>query len=655
MQPRDDRRKTYRRADDLYRKSIEELKDYAIFMINENGIVVNWNLGAQRILGYKEEEVVGAKAEIFFTPEDRAANVPEREMNQAIVQGRAEDERWHMRRDKSRFWASGVMSRVNDDSGKLVGFTKIMRDLTESRRLERERDQLFSLSVDMLCIVRLDGFFERVNPAFLKALGYSEQELLSKPIFELLHDDDKEGTKLEYVKLRLGEPTRNLENRFRCKDGSFRWIAWSYFPVAEQGVAYGVGRDTTEVRLMHEALKQRAAELEQANQVKNEFLATLSHELRTPLTSILGWSRMLRSGRLSEQDNRKALEVVERNAMTQSRLIEDLLDVSRIITGKLRIELQPVSLASITDDVVNELRPSAEAKGIQVNANIDASAGPVMGDPNRLQQIVTNLLSNAIKFTNDGGRIDVDLQRGESQALLQIRDTGIGIPPSVLPHIFEQFRQADSSDKRSHSGLGLGLAIVKHLVAQQKGTVQARSEGRGLGSTFTVEFPLASISLTSSSSDPVDLFSNDLEPIFESADSLGSSSTTLDGIHVLLVEDESDTRELLRKVLEESGARVTAVQSSSEALEAIMKEVPDVLVSDIGMAKETGYELIKKIRAMNMEAGGAVPAVALTAYAGISDRRQALVAGFHVHLAKPVEPDELIAVIRSLVRSNPER
>ena len=646
-----DRRKVYRRTDDLYRKSIEELKDYAIFMIDGEGRVVTWNKGAERILHYTEDEIVGKSAKIFWTEEDQIARKPEEEMQLAALHGRAEDERWHVRADQSRFWVSGVLSAVRDENGILLGFTKVMRDLTESKVLESERDRFFTLSMDLLCIVRLDGFFERVNPAFQIVFGYSEQELLSRTLFDFLHPDDKTPTELQYIRLRKGEPTKHLENRFRCKDGGFRWIAWSYFPEVERGVAYGVGRDTTDVRLMNEALIQRAEEQEQANRLKNEFLATLSHELRTPLTSILGWARLLRTRRLSESETERAIQVVERQALAQSKLIEDLLDVSRIITGKLRIDFQPVALAAIVDDVINEFRPPAEAKNLKINSRIDPAAGPIMGDPSRMQQIVSNLLSNAIKFTNEGGIIDVELARVDSHAQLQVRDTGIGIVPSVLPYVFEQFRQADSSDVRKHSGLGLGLAIVQHLVTQQRGTVSAESPGEGHGSTFTVEFPLAATEVLPSREGPIDLFSEEAQRVLKDPELSINDPSILRDIHVLLVEDEADTRDLLTTMMVESGARVTAVQSASEALNAIASDVPDILVSDIGMPKESGYELIRKIRAMD-SAVAAIPAIALTAYAGNADRRRALVAGFHIHLAKPVEPDELLAVIRSFVRRN---
>jgi PAS domain S-box-containing protein len=647
----ENRRRNYRRAEDIYRKSVEDIRDYAIFMTDPEGLVTNWNCGAQHILGYTEAEIIGKSFAKFFTAEDRAKDVPQKELTTAALEGRAEDERWHMRHDGSRFWASGVVTAVRDDEGELIGFSKVMRDMTERNRLTEERDRFFSLSMDMLCIVHLDGRFQRVNPAFEKVLGFSEEELLEISIFDLLHPEDLASTAAGYEKLASGEPTTFMENRLRCKDGMYKWLAWSYFPVPEDDLAFGVGRDMTELRQIHDVLRLRAEELEEANRVKDEFLATLSHELRTPLTSILGWSRLLRSNQLSEVDRDRAIQIIQRNAESQSKLIEDLLEVSRIITGKLRIEFQPVTFPAIVDTVVNSLRPAADAKQLELEAAIDPAAGPVLGDPARLQQIVTNLLSNAIKFTPDRGRIEVQLQRINSHVQLAIRDTGAGIPVEELPHIFERFRQADSSNVRAHGGLGLGLAIVDHLVRQQAGAVFAESDGPGTGATFIVEFPLTSSEILTTEVARVDLFSDHARTMLEKSDAFADQK--LKELRILIVEDDADTRDLLQMVLEQCGAEVRAVGSSKAALDEMAHAIPDVLISDIGMAGENGYDLIKKVRSLDPDRGGRIPAVALTAYAAAADRRRALLAGFQTHLAKPVEPDELLAVIASLSGQKP--
>lgn len=641
-----ERRTTYRRTDDIYTQAIEDIRDYAIFMTDAAGIVTNWNVGAQHILGYTEEEIVGKDAAKLFTLEDRGKLIPEKELETAALAGRAEDERWHLRRDGSRFWASGIVTSVRDQSGKLIGFSKVMRDMTERNKLTEERDRFFALTMDMLSIVQLDGRFQRVNPAFQEVLGYSEDELLSMSIFDLVHPDDFKSTLKGYEKLAAGEPIRFMENRLRCKDATYKWVAWSYFPLPEDGVAFGVGRDTTDVRRMHEVLRLRADALEDANRVKDEFLATMSHELRTPLTSILGWARLLDSNQLSEKDTERAIHVIQRNAEAQSKLIEDLLDVSRIITGKLKIDFQPASFAAITESVINSLRPAAAAKQLQLETAIDPAAGPIMGDPARLQQVVTNLLSNAIKFTPAGGRIEVRMDRPDSTVRLVVKDTGIGIAPEHLPHIFERFRQVDSSNVRAHGGLGLGLAIVDYLVRQQGGTVSVDSNGVGSGATFKVVFPLTSSEVIAPELPPSILISNSPKTMLDS--SLASVDGRLKDLRILLVEDDVDTRELIAALLSQQGAEVIAVNSSATALPEVKRVKPDLIISDIGMTGENGYEFIRKVRSLDPQAGGRIPAIALTAYAGSRDRRRALLAGFQMHLPKPVEPDDLLAMVLSL-------
>ena len=641
-----ERRAMNRRTDDIYRKAIEDIRDYAIFMMDSDGLVTNWNVGAQHILGFSEEEILGKDAAKFFTPEDRSKDVPRKELATAAMAGRAEDERWHIRRDGSRFWASGVVTPVRDHTGKLVGFSKVMRDMTERNRLTEERDRFFTLSMDMLTIVHLDGRFQRVNPAFKKVLGFSEEELLAMSLFELVHPDDRLETASGYEELAVGQPIKSMENRLRTKDGTYKWVAWSYFPVPEDGLAFGVGRDVTELRNIHEVLRQRAEELENANRIKDEFLATMSHELRTPLTSILGWSRLLDSNQLSEKEKERAVHIIQRNAEAQSKLIEDLLDVSRIITGKLRIEFQPVSFAAITDSVINSLRPAIAAKQLQLETILDPAPCLILGDPARLEQILTNLLSNAIKFTPNDGKIQVRLQCLDSHVRLEVSDTGVGIPLEHLPHIFERFRQVDSSNVRAHGGLGLGLAIVDYLVRQQAGTVSAISAGLGKGATFTVEFPLTSSEVISSDLGAVRLFSDRAKSLLQNSEFFKDQK--LKDRRILVVEDDPDTQELLKTVLAQHGAEVTAADSCSSALAEIVRFKPDVIISDIGLAGQNGYDLIKQIRSLGPEQGGHVPAIALTAYAGAADRRRALLAGFQTHLAKPVEPDDLLAVILSL-------
>jgi PAS domain S-box-containing protein len=382
-------------------------------------------------------------------------------------------------------------------------------------------------------------------------------------------------------------------------------------------------------------------EAQEANRIKDEFLATLSHELRTPLTAILGWASMLRTNRFDEAATRRAVETIERNARAQRQIVEDVLDVSRIITGRLRIDARPVEVRSLVEAAVDGVRPAAEAKGVFLSTMLGRDVGVISADPDRLQQVMWNLLSNAVKFTPAGGRVEVELRRVEQQAVVSVRDTGQGIAPEFLPHVFDRFRQADQSTTRRHGGLGLGLAIVRHLVELHGGTVTAASEGEGRGSSFTVRLPLQAVA------QPAARFEGAAVSKPFGAEPEGRAPT-LAGTRVLLVEDDEDARALLRSILEGRGARVTAVASAAEAWAALEGAAHDVLVSDIGMPEEDGYSLVRRLREREARDGGKLPAVALTAYARDEDRTRALVTGFHAHVAKPVNPAELVAVVASL-------
>jgi signal transduction histidine kinase len=396
-------------------------------------------------------------------------------------------------------------------------------------------------------------------------------------------------------------------------------------------------------RLLEEAVAARA-EAEAVNRAKDVFLATLSHELRTPLTAILGWARMLNTPDADAGLIAHGLDVIERNAEAQFQLIRDLLDVSRIISGKLRIETRQLRLAPVVEAAIDSVRQAADAKSIRLGADYGADADLVTGDPDRLQQVIWNLLSNAIKFTPKGGSVGVRVEREGSDLLVRVSDTGQGIAPEFLPHVFERFRQADGSTTREHGGLGLGLAIVRHLVEQHGGRVSAESAGERQGSVFTISLPIAAVKAPPES--PV---AAGHEPSRRPPE---DEAPPLDGVRVLVVDDQPDARELLALVLGRAGARVSTAASAAEALEAFVREGAEVLVSDIGMPAEDGYSLVGRIRATP---AGRVPAVALTAYATEEDRRRALAAGFDAHVAKPVEPTELVSVIGGLVaRAGPK-
>lgn len=388
--------------------------------------------------------------------------------------------------------------------------------------------------------------------------------------------------------------------------------------------------------------EEARADAEAANRLKDEFLATVSHELRTPLNSILGWAQLMRSGKLDQEGSTRALGTIERNTKSLAQIIEDLLDVSRIITGKLRLDVSPIELEPVVAAAVDTIRPASDAKNIQLQVSLDPLVGRISGDPNRLQQVVWNLLTNAIKFTPRGGHVEVRLEPDESSARITVTDSGEGISQDFIPYIFDRFRQADSTFTRLHGGLGLGLAIVRHLVEMHGGSVSAASPGRGMGSTFAVSFPLTATRWSSN----VESEGRADWRLPEQVDS------NLTGLRVMIVDDELDTRELLVAMLEQRGAEVITADSTADALEKLFREsngsFPDVLVSDIGMPGQDGIDLITRVRERGSAHGGNIPAIALTAYARDDDRSRALEAGFQRHLAKPVEPSILATTIADL-------
>ena len=395
---------------------------------------------------------------------------------------------------------------------------------------------------------------------------------------------------------------------------------------------------------LYEQTRASREQAEEANRLKDEFLATVSHELRTPLNAMLGWTRILRSGNINPESVERALEIVERNAKAQAQLIEDLLDVSRIVSGQMPLDVQPVDLTAVIHAAIDSVRLAADAKSIHLATILDSLGGPVSGDPTRLQQIIWNLLSNAIKFTPKAGRVQVQLERVNSHLEVTVSDNGIGISPEFLPHVFDRFRQADSTLTRLHGGLGLGLAIVRHLVELHGANIEAHSDGVGKGTTFTMRFPLMPV--RDATAFPADLgarrYSTSLPDIpFE-------CPPALKDLRVLVVDDDADARNLLTLLLERCHAKVTTANSVAEALERFEEAKPDVLVSDIEMPGEDGYSCIRKIRAKEEKLNGRIPAAALTAHASITDRMRALSAGFDIHLPKPVEPAEFVAVIASL-------
>jgi len=391
---------------------------------------------------------------------------------------------------------------------------------------------------------------------------------------------------------------------------------------------------------LYESERRARAEAERQSELKDQFLATLSHELRTPLGAILGWAQVMASRPMDPEDLARAVQVIERNARAQTRLIEDLLDMSRITSGKVRLDIQPLFPAALIEAALETVRPAAEAKGVRIESMLDPKAGPVSGDPSRVQQIVWNLLSNALKFTPRGGKIQVRLQRVNSHIEFSVADTGIGIRADFLPHVFDRFRQADGSTTRGHGGLGIGLSIARHLVELHGGTLRAASLGEGCGATFTVDLPLTVLH----ASEPHEERSH---PASSSEDKRPAAVLPdLSGLFVLAVDDHPDARDLIRRVLEDCGARVATAGGVAEAVAAVSRERPHVIVSDIGMPGADGFDLLKGVRGLGSDAA-AIPAIALTAFARAEDRMKVLRAGFRMHVAKPVEAAELCVAVAS--------
>jgi PAS domain S-box-containing protein len=507
----EDQTERVRQAEDRLRMLLDGVHDYAICMLGPDGEIASWNVGGERIFGFSADEIIGRNYACFFPPVEREEGLPEEHLKQAFAEGRHEIEGIRVRRGGSAFDASVVITPMRRPSGQHRGFSLVIRDITERKRLE----------------------------------------------------DD---------------------------------------------------------------LRRRAEDLDAANRAKEDFLATLSHELRTPLNAMLGWARLLRMGRLDPATTERALETIERNAHIQEQLIADILDVSRIVTGKLRLNLRPIDLTPVLDGAVEAVRATAEAKGVVLDVQVEPP-GVVHGDPDRLQQVMWNLLSNAVKFTPSGGTVTISSGRVGANAMIRISDTGEGMAPELLPYVFDRFRQGDASATRSHGGLGLGLAIVRHIIELHGGQVQAWSEGTGRGSSFAVQLPVRAV-----------------QNVEDSRPDIGSP---LAGLKILVVDDEADAREVVATALAQCGARTVAVATASEAIQLLKNFHPDVVVSDISMPGEDGYSLVRKIRSMKSEIAG-VPVVALTAFTQPEEGRRAIRAGFKHCVSKPVEIDELAAVVRTV-------
>jgi PAS domain S-box-containing protein len=513
-------------------------------------------------------------------------------------------------------------------------------------------------SDDAIITKTLEGRITSWNAAAVRLLGYSESEAVGQSILMLIPSDRRDEERHIIKNLRAGTRIDHYETVRIAKGGHPIEVALTISPIRDQeGKIVGASkilRDISERRRIERSIKElleernrlldseRAArtQAERLSATKDEFLALLSHELRTPLNAILGWTQILQRGIGAPADLAKGLQVIERNVRAQSQLVEDLLDMSRIISGQMRLDVQPVMPYAFVNGAVESSRPAAEARGVRLDAILDPAAGPVSGDPQRLQQVIWNLVSNAIKFTPKGGRVEVIAQRIDSHVEISVADSGIGMNQDFVPHVFERFRQADASTTRQYGGLGLGLSLVKHIVELHGGNVTGNSAGEGQGSTFCVRLPVAAIRRSS--------IARDEERNSSRVISVPLATADLSNVRILVIDDEPDALEMIQRVLSDTGATVATAASGREALAAIDRQSPDVLVSDIGMPGMDGYELMRGVRAFQNKSGVRFPTVALTAFARSEDRTRALLAGFAAHVAKPVEAPELIATIAAV-------
>jgi PAS domain S-box-containing protein len=638
-----------RESEEKYRVIAETATD-AIITIDEQSEILFVNPAIATIFGYTPEELLGKELTILMP--DYLRHVHRESLKKYVETGvkhlgwqAVELQGLHRSGREIPLELSFGESRVASKHT----FTGIIRDISERKRAQEHRLQLAAIvesSNDAIIGKKLDGIVTSWNPGAQRMYGYTPEEVLGRPISILVPADRPDELPEILERLRAGERIDHYETRRVRKDGATIDVSVTISPIrSDTGQIIGasaVARDITERKLAEEerdALLEREklahAEAENANRVKDEFLATLSHELRTPLQAVLGFSKLLRAGRLDASATAQAIETIERNAQAQTFLIEDLLDQSRIITGKLAIHARPHDLAPLAEAALDSVRPAANAKGVMVSLSVDPQLGLVPIDANRIEQAMRNLLSNAVKFTPRGGKVSLQVSRVGSSLQIVVSDTGIGVPPEFQPYVFDPFRQAQSSSTRSHGGLGLGLSIVRQIVEMHGGTVEVESEGTGRGTIFRISLPIGSLQIASSRAAP-----------YQS--SQGPSELVLDRLSVLVVDDHRDSRELISVSLQRYGAAVTTADSARAALEVLQESSVDVIVSDIGMPGEDGLSLIRKVRALGETPAARIPAIALSGYAMDTDRLKAEAAGFQLHVAKPIDPETLVLAVAKL-------
>ncbi|MFN6487106.1 MULTISPECIES: PAS domain S-box protein [unclassified Nostoc] len=626
-----------------------------IYIFNRQGRYQYVSRDGATILGLKPQEIVGKTLPELDLPADLITQVDNQRQAVMKTGQPIKDECKYVTANGVHYYEY-ILTALRDVNQTIEGVIAVSRDITEHKRAEkslRESEarfrRLFESNLIGVAFWTVDGLIIDANDAFLELAGHTRNDATLGKINwqELTPVEYKDLDDRALLEVQTTGVSQIYEKEYIHRNGKRVPIVLGKALLndsQEHGVAFVL--DITNRKLAEKECdrllsRERTArkQAEIANKIKDEFLAVLSHELRTPLNPVLGWSKMLRTRKFDEKTTNHALETIERNAKLQTQLIEDLLDVSRILQGKLNLDICPVSLVMVVEAALETVRLAAQAKSIEIQTIFDPSLGQVMGDRNRLQQVMWNLLSNAVKFTPTGGRVEIRLMEAANQVQIQVSDTGKGIIPDFLPYVFDYFRQADSTTTRTFGGLGLGLAIVRRIVEMHGGKVQAESPGEKAGATFIVELPLL-------------VKNEDVYHQQNESSPCDPESSLLSDTQVLVVDDEPDIRDLVTFILQDYGVQVTAVSSAQEALQALSESIPDVLISDIGMPKTDGYMLMREVRSRSPQQGGSVPAIALTAYAGEMNQQQALAAGFQMHISKPVDPDVLVKAIADLIEQS---
>jgi PAS domain S-box-containing protein len=634
---------------DCLLRAIVESSDDAIISKDLNGIVISWNQSAERIFGFSAGEMLGQTMTVLVPP-DRLQE--DDNLLQKVRMGDRIDRFETMRKRKNGEMIDVAVSvaPVYSPSGRIVGASKVVRDISEAKRATPPDLLLAAIvnsSDDAIISKNLDGTITSWNSGAQRLFGYAPEEIIGQSVFKLIPPDRRDEEPKIIERLRRGERVDHFETLRLRKNGEQFPISLTISPVRNaKGVIVGaskIARDISELKaiakerevlLQSERTARMQAEL--ANRMKDDFLSTISHELRTPLNAILGWTEILASSKGDRGDFTLGIDVIRRNARMQARLVEDLLDLGRISSGKMKLNVEPANLREIVIEAIASVQHAADSKRIAIKSHLDDFRGVLMGDTKRLQQVVWNLLANAIKFTGKGGLVSVHLAQVGSDLTLTITDNGCGISANFLPFLFERFRQADASTTRQQRGLGIGLALVKDLVDLHGGKVRCESKGEGQGAMFVVTLPISVVVLAEvESRNP---------PVAAAAGSVAD----LTGIRVLALDDDTDSVDVVKRILSTRGAEVRIAFSVSEAMTILRTFTPDVILSDIGMPGQDGYDFIRQLREHSFFAG--IPAVALTALARSEDRTRALDAGFQSHIAKPLSAVEVVSVVRSLGR-----